>query len=480
MKKFLVGHEIFDEITSIYYGSAMLVLDDGYGEALRFLMNLIKAQRPIRLMSGLGRSPTENVVFVTLSNLNDVSITVNELRRNAQENVLIHEYLPDLLIKYEHDTILKLLEAWKHEIQNNRTVEFYLLPKGAFPEMEKKILAIFDGGLEVRLSHTKRLTVREFIPIKCCHPEWNLRPVRYEYKDNRVLIEWYGEMTDKLMRLSPELVDEKVKYYKTNIDRLKLKIVRRELTEPLMEYLWFFSHFDGAPLLDVKLLFPESFDSLLKKIAVWELQGYLRVVEVEKEQIKHVEPVKNKQISFKTRFALSLPPWFFFRFLGIKEGARLPGSVYNIEGRLMFEFLKNLVCSDETEYRETIEKLIRIKEDFHQIIGRQRALEAIREIGENPMNKLDIKYLPKIIILTLYFGFRLKCNVETVSSNVFRVRVPDCFLCRDATSEIPICAAITGALSGAASLTLKEPVRAKEIKCKATGHEECVFELRID
>jgi len=243
MKKFLVGHEIFDEITNIYYGSAILVLDDGYGEALRLLMNLIKAQRPIRLMSGWGRSPTENVALVTLSNLNDVSITVNELRRNAQENVLIHEYLPDLLIKYEHDTILKLLEAWKHEIQNNRTVEFYLLPKGAFPEMEKKILAIFDGGLEVRLSHTKKLTMREFIPIKCCHPEWNLRPVRYEYKDNRVLIEWHGEMTDKLMRLSPELVDEKVKYYKTNIARLKLKIGRRELTEPLTEYLWFFFTF---------------------------------------------------------------------------------------------------------------------------------------------------------------------------------------------------------------------------------------------
>jgi predicted hydrocarbon binding protein len=479
MKKFFVGHEIFDEIADIYYGSAILVLDDGYGEALRLLMNLVKTQRPMRLMTGWTHSPAENVRFITPSSLNDVSIAVNELRRGAQESVLIHEYLPDILIKYEHDTILKLLETWKHEIQNNRTVEFYLLPKGAFPEMEKKILAIFDGGLEVRLSHAKRLSVHEFVLIKCCRPEWNLKPVRYEYKDDRVLIEWYGEMTDKLIRLSPEMVDEKIRYYKANINRLKLKIVRKELTEPITEYLWLFSYFDDASLLDVKLLFPENFDNLLKKIAVWELQGYLRVIEFEGEPTKYIEPVKNEQASFKTRLALRLSPWFFFRFLGIKEGARVPGSVYNIEGKVMLEFIKNLVCGDETEYKEAIERLMKIKEDFHQIIGRQRALEAIREIGENPMKKLDVKYLPKIMMLTLYFGFRLKCEVETVSSNVFRVRVPDCFLCKDAVSEIPICAAITGALSGAASVVFKEPVHAKEIKCKATGHDECVFELRV-
>ncbi|MEM1665818.1 MAG: 4-vinyl reductase [Nitrososphaerota archaeon] len=478
-EKFLTGHEIFDKIVDIYYGSALLVLDGGYGEALHFLMNLIKTQRPMRLIFEWNRSPTKEVVFITPLTLNDISITINELRRSAQESVLIHEYLADLLIKYEHEVILKLLETWKYEIRNNRTIEFYLLPKGTFPEMEKKILAIFDGGLEVRKLQTKRLDVCEFIPIKCCHPEWNLRPVKYEYKDNRVLIEWYGEMTDRLIQLSPELVDERIRYYERNLTGLKLKISHKELTKPLTEYLWFFSHFDDKTLLNIKLLFPESFNDLLKKIAVWELQGYLRVVEVEEKPIKNIKQIKKEQISFKTKLALNMPSWLFFRILGIKEGARIPGSIYNRERKLMFEFLKNMFGYTEAEYKEAIEKFLKIKEEFHQIIGRQRALEAIQEIGENPLIKLDMKYVSKIMKLTLYFGFRLKCDVETVNNNVFRVRVPDCFLCKDTSSEIPICSAITGALSGAASVIFKEPAYAKEIKCKATGHDECVFELKI-
>ncbi|PUA31527.1 MAG: hypothetical protein B9J98_06155 [Candidatus Terraquivivens tikiterensis] len=479
MKKFLTGHEVFDEIADIYYGSALLVLDSGYGEALRFLMNLMKRQGAVRLVLGEGPSSREGLIFIKPSTLNDISIAVNDLRRRNQRSVLIHEYLPDLLIKYEHDPIMKLLETWKHEIRNNMTVEFYLLPKGAFPEMEKKILAIFDGGLEVRLSQSKRLTFYDFIPIRCCRPEWNLRPVRYEYRDDRILMEWQGEMTDRLMLPLPWLVDERIRYYMENLARLKLRVNRKDLTEHFTEYLWFFSYFNDKTLLDVRLLFPEIFEDLLKKIAIWESQGYVSVSEVEEKPVKYVEPVKKGRLSFKTRLALGMPPRLFFNFLGIKEGARVPGSVYNIERNAMFELINILVGGAETERREVVERLLRIREDFHQLIGRQRALEAIREIGENPLERLDMKYLPKIMALTLYFGFRLKCTVETVSGNVFRIRVPDCFLCMDTVSEIPICAPITGALSGTASVVFKEPVRTKEIKCKATGHDECVFELKV-
>lgn len=481
MEKFLTGHEIFDEIVDIYYGSALLVLDDGYGEARHFLMNLIKTQKPIRLMIGWDHSPTKEVVFVAPLTLNDVSIAINKLRRNAQKTVLIHEYLSDLLIKHEHESILKLLEIWKYEVQNNKTVEFYLLPKGTFPEIEKKILAIFDGGIEVRISQTKMTNVREFVPIKCCHPEWNLRSVKYEYRDNRVLIEWYGEMTDKLTRLSPDLVNERIKYYEENLTHLKLKINHRRLVKPVTESLWLFSHFfDDKTLLDVKLLFPEDFNNLLKKIAIWELQGYVSIVEAEEKPIKNIKQVEKERVNFKTRFALKLPSWFFFKFLNIKEGARVPGSIYNMERKFMFEFFKNILCAADAECNEKIEKFLKIKEEFHQMIGRHRALEAIQEIGENPLKKLDIKYLPKVIKLTLYFGYRLKCSVERINTNVFRIRVPACFLCKNTTSEIPVCSAITGAISGAVSVTFKEKVQVKEIKCKATGHEECVFELKIE
>ncbi|MEM3624658.1 MAG: V4R domain-containing protein, partial [Nitrososphaerales archaeon] len=60
------------------------------------------------------------------------------------------------------------------------------------------------------------------------------------------------------------------------------------------------------------------------------------------------------------------------------------------------------------------------------------------------------------------------------------VTVYDCFLCEGVRSIRPICRSINGALVGACSITFKKMISCKEIKCKALGDENCVFELKIE
>jgi len=50
-------------------------------------------------------------------------------------------------------------------------------------------------------------------------------------------------------------------------------------------------------------------------------------------------------------------------------------------------------------------------------------------LGEDARLKWDIKYLPKIITLTLYYGYKLIPKIKQISEEEYHITIKDCFIC---------------------------------------------------
>lgn len=482
MKKFFTGHEVFDEISDIQSGNSILVLDGGYGEALYFLERLLKSKDYVIIRHKIERRVTGRQIAIQFSTLNDLSIKVNNIRREDKEKIIIHDYLSDLLINFDPDLVLKLLLIWKEETQKNEAVEFYILTKDAFTIIEKKLLSLMDGGIEVEVKLQKEIKQSSFTLIKCCKPEYNLKPIRFIISDNELLIEWMGEFTNKIPIITNEAIKERIKFYEENIDNLKIIKGEKEHINISSEDLWILSQIDGMYLLTVKMVYPDIFNSLLNKIAVWEILGYIKLVtdECKDPLLKGIKKLlRKKGISLKTRVALNLPPRFFYIIQGMSSLPKVPAKVYLMEKRSIFEFLRHVTAGSKEEHDMMFENLLKLEEKFHEFISRKKALEDIVVQKENPLISLEPKYISKIIILTIYYGYGLKVDVRFLNDETIRVTVPDCYMCENISSSLPICTAIIGAIKGTLSVVFKRPVNGKEIKCKAVGDGLCEFEFNF-
>ncbi len=482
MKKFFTGHEVFDEISDIQIGNSILVLDGGYGEALYFLEKLLKSKDYVIIKHKIGQQFVNKQIAIEFLTLNDLSIKVNEVRRTNKEKIIIHDYLSELLIKFDPELVLKLLLVWKDEAQKNETVEFYILTKDAFTILEKKLLSLMDGGIEVEVKFQKEIKQPIFILIKCCKPEYNLKPIKFIISDDELFIEWLGEFTNKIPIITNEILREKIRFYEENINNLRIVKGKKEYINISSETLWILSQIEGMHLLMVKMLYPDIFDSLLRKIATWEVLGYVKVVldECEDPWLKDTKKLLNKKgINLKTKIALNLPLKFFHTIQSIPSLHKIPAKVYMMEKRSIFEFLRHITASSEEECEMVLKDLLKLEEKFHEFISRKKALEDIVVQKENPLNSLEVKYVPKIIMLTIYYGYGLKVNVKLLNSEKVRVTVPECYICEGMSSSLPICTAITGAIKGVLAVVFKRPVDGMEIKCKAVGDEICEFEFKF-
>lgn len=480
MDRFYTGHELFDEIVTINYGSSILMLDESFMEAKALLKALFNKRKPFELVPYEVKTPSGQVLTVGDLSLSDASVNINKLREDFKESVIIHSYLPDFIIKYEVETFLRMLEGWRERIKNNRTVEFYLLPKGAFREVEKKIMSIVDGVIEIKVKREGKGFSLSFIVMRCCKPEYHLHEFRYKIEGSNLLIEWEGEYRDKLPIITFDEIMDRVESYKRDLPYLRIEPgATLPTTLPLCDY-WLLSQIEGKDMFYVKILFYEQFDKILEKIAKWHILGYIRVVKKAEKLVDERKFNIGKPVSWKTKLALNLPLGFTKWFLSRDRIRAVPADVYSAEKRAIFEFLK-IFFGESTELGiESLENLLSLEEGFHEIVGRSTAAERIRKLGEDVTNKIDLKHLPKIIKTTLYVGYKLDCNVKEVSPDLFLVTVYDCFLCEGMRSIRPICRSINGALIGACSLTFKRTISCKEIKCKALGDENCVFELKVE
>ncbi|MCP8314522.1 MAG: hypothetical protein H3Z53_09160 [archaeon] len=479
MNRFYTGHEVFDEIVMIGHGSSILILDESFIEARNLLLALLKKERPFEFVSYKVETPIGQILAIGELSLSDASVTVNKLRSDTKDSIIIHSYFPDFIIKYEPEAFLRLLGTWRDHIKDNKTVEFYLLPKGAFPEVERKIMSIVDGVIEIKVKREGKNFSLSFIVMRCCKPEWHLHEFHYKIENSRVLIEWEGEFTDKLPSITLDEIKYRVESYKKDLPFLKIELGPGTPMGLSTYDYWLLSQIESRDLLSLKMLLFERFNDILERIAKWHIMGYLKVVKKSEKIASENNFHVGKPISWKTKLALKLPLRITLRFLRTKNIRTVPADVYAAEKRALFEFLK-IFFGDRTELGiESVESILDLEERFHEMVGRIKAVKDVQRFGEDVSTSIDLKYLPKIVKMTMWVGYKLDCDITEESPTYTLITVRDCFLCEGIKSIKHVCRAISGALTGACSLTFKRVIDCKEIKCKALGDEHCVFELKV-
>ena len=127
----------------------ILVLDEGHYESLHFLTHLLSKfaeKKPVYLLTHQPvPSKFKSFNIGAVKALSELSIRMAEIRNEIDGGILIHHYLPYILINYEENMILKFLEHLASQVQGRSLLEFLTLPKGTFPTFEKKAQALLHG-----------------------------------------------------------------------------------------------------------------------------------------------------------------------------------------------------------------------------------------------------------------------------------------------------------------------------------------------
>jgi len=477
MEKFKSGHEIFDEISSFPVGSFILVLDKTHFESSIFLNALFSnknQKRQICLLAPYSiESPFKTIKLdLQKMSLQEISITINKLREDLKGGIIIHNYLPHVLVKENEDSVLKMIESWCGKAIEKETTEFFTLPKETFSVFEKKFNSLVHGSIEIIIK--KKESIQQFFSIsRACKPEYHMREFQYIIKDNKLLIKWGDEFIDTLPKEEELIIKEKINYLKSNIYCLRL------LPGPFESYnLSFYeqlllSQMIGKRLDDVQTLFPEIFEELLNKIAIWNIRGIIKLEKVEKR-----EPKSFKKLKLITRIAFSLPEEFCIRMLYGRPSS-VPAECYLALKKAADSFAEILGRIVKTTSFNI--KLEDIEDFFQEMAGRITSIDHIKKAGEDPQAiKLDISYLPKMVTLSLFYGWGLKPRIEKSKDvpNTYFVHVDKCFLCKGIESKKPVCRILSSIIVGMCAIVFKEKFSCEEIKCKAMGDNSCVFLLK--
>lgn len=474
---FFTKNEVFNEIANLRWGSSLLILDETHFESLLFLDALLQKSLPpakTHIVSYHDTGATLETMKLDLeqyTSLQEISIVINRLREQVGPwGVIIHHYLPHILTREPEETVLRMLEFWTTKTAEKNLIEFYTLPQGTFSTMEKKASAFMTGEISIRFGKTEKERQLSFAVKRACKPEYHLVEFPFMIKDSRLLIKWGEEFTDKLP-VEPAQIQQKIAYLKENIRSLKLRmtsIPSQGLTPH--DYL-ILTQIDGMHLADVQVIFPDMFDSILKKVACWNLQGAICLEQLEEREFI---PVKG-HLSPLSKIGLLLPTGIAVRILHRKPRS-VPTESY-LALRKSVEILCKIFMPTQ---REPLEMLPSIEEFAQEVATRITAVERIKAAGEDPRVQFDIKSLPQIVSLTLQISLGVKPMVRVTPQGTYEVTVAACSLCKYVQSDHPICRMIAAMLIGACAIPFKRHFTCNEVKCKAMGAEACVFIIKPD
>ncbi|MEM2122764.1 MAG: 4-vinyl reductase [Candidatus Bathyarchaeia archaeon] len=464
------GHEVFDHISTLREGGALLLLDSTLFGALIFANALFRrADRPALILSTEMLESPFNVYRLDLGKLSDMtslSVEVERVRKLMKERaVIIHAYLPQVLVREEEDRILKMVQHWLERVQNSRILEVYLLPKGSFPYFEKKMGALAGGSLEIKRDHR----TPTFALLGACKPDYYLMDFPFMIAGDRLLIKWGDEFTDSLPKETPEEIKERRDYIVENTPLLR---IRRSGVEPATLTVpdrWLFSQLSDMHLQDVATIFPDRFMEIAEKLALWSLRGYIRL---EREEAAAGIPGLSGKLTLKSRIGLAVPTPLALSLL-TEHPRTIPMDVYNALRRSVTAFAKE-APSSMVELDRSLEELER---DFQDFAARVTAVKKLIRNRERPDLKFDLKYLPKLLSITFFYGYQLKPRFKRVNVDVYEMTLPDCFICRGVKSTHPVCHILEGTVTGACGVLLKERFECREVQCKAMGDEACIFRI---
>ncbi|MEM4246232.1 MAG: V4R domain-containing protein, partial [Candidatus Bathyarchaeia archaeon] len=378
--------------------------------------------------------------------------------------VIIHNYLPPLLIKEDEERVLKLIESWKEKILHNQRVEFFTLPKNTFPLFEKKLQAITVGAISLRLVKTEKEKYLTFQISGSCRPEFHLEEFPFIVKDNRLLVRWGDEYTDKIP-CGDEAFLQRLNYLREKRQRIRISEGREAMIVNPADR-WLLSQIKGKMLDEVCLIYPELCDEIMDKLAQWNILGAVRF----EEQAANPPPPLKEGLSILTRFALHLPTPISLMFLQ-RRSHTIPLEVYNTLRKSVEAFISTQApeCS--------LIELDDLETSFQEMTARLTAMKTYQKLKEDPRQRLPIKHLPKILSLAIFYGYRMKPQTRRIGENEFEVSIPDCFICKGQKGNEPACKLLSGTILGACAFVFKEKFSCREVRCKAMGDPSCIFQL---
>lgn len=476
MGKFLTGHDIFDFISSIQEGSAILILDETGFESIMLTNALLRnfpnkdkvvfiSAEPITIDFKVERIELEKIPDVTV-----LSLEMEKVRQALKgKGVIIHGYLPHVLIREEEDRILKIVESWRERALNSKIVEIFLLRRDAFPSFEKRLQTLVAGSILIKVKETGKQSGLSFRIVGGSKPEYHIQDFPFHVKEDRLLIKWRDEFTDRLPLEGKEAIENKLTYLKENVNSLRVTDGGKvESSNPYDR--WLFSQVKGKRLAEISIVFPEKLDEVLRKLAAWNIKGYIKFELIEGELL---QPIRDR-LKLLNRIALAFPTTTALSFFR-KRTHTIPMKVYNTLRKSVEAFM-----STQLPGKNLSDELSEIEMNFQEMTARLSAIETILEIGEDPRIKLDLKYLPKIIALIMYYGYGLKPKVKKVNNYEYQVYFQDCFICSEYKGKELACQLLAGTMIGGCSIMFKESFICREVECKGLGAEACVFELKVD
>lgn len=482
MKDFETGHELFDHIIDFRMGSFTSILDKTYTESLVFLNALLSHSKrlPVYIITRQDVETPFNLLKVDVmeKSMNDLNLTIADIRSKVTKGVIIHYYLPHLLLKENEDALLKMFSYWSGKIADTELIEFFPLPQGAFPPFEKKLQALTDAVIVIKIEKSED-TYRQFFSIpRGSKPIYHLTEFPYIIENGHLLIKWGDEYRDKPPEEYGEDLEKNVELLLENLYSYQVvpgpfSIEDQKL--PSYEYL-LISQCLGRRLDEITLLFPEQSDYIIENLARWKLRGLVSFENAE----THKMTQQIKPISLGFEFALSLPTSLTMFLLNLRRrySDNQPRMVSFDAYMAMKKSAEALAKIFIPKSSEALAQLSEIESFFQEIASRQTAIEHSTSLGENPTIKLELEYLPKICELTLRSGYSMHSETREVGPNEWNLMIDDCHICRDEESVTPICQMLGGTIVGALSVVFKERFECKEIECKAMGNEACVFQIK--
>lgn len=484
-RRFSTGHEILDEIFTINHGSTILMLDQTFTEAKNLLYMIFehygKVKLPIEITS---RRPTivhERLVDLGDLSLSDVSISVNNARQRFSGEPIIHSYLPDLIIRNAPEDVLKFVESWQRNVNESDTVEFYLLPIGAFTDLEKKMLAIVDGAVEIRTMPTETGFTLTFSPIRICKPEWHLKPFQYRIDGERLLIKWEGEFTDKLPKISPEEIKSRMDGFRKELQLLRIRRGYKPPTGLSVTDYALYSALENRDLLSISVAFPDKFEEVLRKIAKWHIEGLVSIEKLDQPVLEVGKLNVGKKISFKTKLGLRVPPGLASLLFRTRTGGvrKMPVDLYLASRRASILLMSLQLEENEPRLTQSIRQMLELEKRLGEAAARDTVVGQVQMMGEDVTASVDQKFIPTVMRLMFGAAYGLSSEITKKSEKEYLITVKDCFICQDIKYSRPACALIEGNIEGVAAMMIKKKVTCEEIACKTLNDPECVFRLRV-
>lgn len=417
---------------------AVMVLDETFVEGRSFLSALFRGHGLVELVSpSMAADDPKSKIPVNVNDLQELSISVNTLRRTLEQpQTIVHEYLPQVIVKHGADDVLKLINFWMTEIKRAGHLEFFLLPKRTFVDFEKKLLSIVDGAIEISVEKTKRGYDMFFLPIRLARNQFNMNPIKFVIEDGILVVK-------PSHRYVPGLVFEKLNKLLEKGEEVKLLFEEREDMGIPAKYYLFFRETSGWRLSWVREAFGDEFGNNIQLVGRLTEEGILKFVSSNVDE----DILSGKKHEYGEKLRLVGSPGFVSFFSDI------------------LDYLKCRV-DKEFEKRELIGC-------FNELYSRLYSYSVLRS------ERISFQELLKRV-----FDRAFSCKVGVrgrVHEGLF-VEVKNCPICRSSFRVDDFhCRNVLGrVIAGAAKVFFQCRVDVSEVECGSTSNgRKCVFSVKV-